>query len=153
MARGSFPESVIKCMESMFRIHGLPETLRSDNGPLFASQEFQGFREYLATDHKKGIERLYKTLKSHQNSRAGRKRLETRVADFLTTPHTVTSLSPAQLLIWEEAERLTAVKRTSMRNALVPGPGRGNIPREILIETITETGMRQSIVERSSEIR
>ena len=85
-------------MESMFRIQGLPETLRSDNGPPFASQEFEGFREYLATDHKKGIERLYKTLKSHQNSRAGRKRLETRVADFLTTPHTVTSLSPAELL-------------------------------------------------------
>ena len=48
---------------------------------------------------------------------------------------------------------LTAVKRKSMRNALVPGPGRGNFPREILIETIAETGVRQNIVERSSEIR
>ena len=48
--------------------------------------------------------------------------------------------------------RLTAVKRTSMRNALVPGPGRGNFPREILIETIAETGVKQNIVERSSEI-
>ena len=36
---------------------------------------------------------------------------------------------------------LTAVKRSSMRNALVPGPGRGNFPREILIETIAETGV------------
>ena len=33
---------------------------------------------------------------------------------------------------------LTAVKRKSMRNALVLGPGRGNFPREILIETIAE---------------
>ena len=48
---------------------------------------------------------------------------------------------------------LTAVKRKSMRNALVPGPGRGNFPREILIETIAENGVRQNIVERSSEIR
>ena len=39
-----------------------------------------------------------------------------------------------------------------MRNALVPGPGRGSFPREILIETIAETGVRQNIVERSSEI-
>ena len=48
---------------------------------------------------------------------------------------------------------LTAVKRKSMCNALVPGPGRGNFPREILIETIAETGVKQSIVEQSSEIR
>ena len=39
-----------------------------------------------------------------------------------------------------------------MRNALVPGPGPGNFPREILIETIAETGVRQNTVERSSEI-
>ena len=48
---------------------------------------------------------------------------------------------------------LTAVKRSSMRNALVSGPSRGNFPREILIETIAETGVKQSIVEQSSEIR
>ena len=48
---------------------------------------------------------------------------------------------------------LAAVKRSSMRNALVSGPGRGNFPREILIETIAETGVKQSIVEQSSEIR
>ena len=48
---------------------------------------------------------------------------------------------------------LTAVKHKSMRNALVLGPGRGNFPREILIETIAETGVRQNVVKRSSEIR
>ena len=30
--------------------------------------------------------------------------------------------------------------------------GRGNFPREFLIETIAETGVRQNTVERSSEI-
>ena len=48
---------------------------------------------------------------------------------------------------------LTAVKHKSIRNALVLGPGRENFPREILIETIAETGVRQNVVERSSEIR
>ena len=47
--------TVIKCLESMFHTHGLPEALRSDNGPPFASREFEGFLEYLAIDHKKGI--------------------------------------------------------------------------------------------------
>ena len=50
-------------------------------------------------------------------------------------------------------EGQAAVKRKSMRNARVPGPGRGNFPREILIETIAGTGVRKNIVERSSEIR
>ena len=64
--------NVIKCMESRFCTHGLPETLRSDNGPPFALREFEGFLEYLSIDHKKGIpywpqsdgevERLNKTL-------------------------------------------------------------------------------------------
>ena len=44
--------TVIKCMESMFRTHGLAETLRSDNGPPFAAREFEGFLGYLAIDHK-----------------------------------------------------------------------------------------------------
>ena len=48
---------------------------------------------------------------------------------------------------------LNRVKRKSMRNALVLGPSRGNFPREVLIETIAETGVRQNVVERSSEIR
>ena len=47
--------TVIKCLERMFRTHGLPEALGSDNGPPFASREFGGFLEYLAVDHKKGI--------------------------------------------------------------------------------------------------
>ena len=29
--------TVIKCLENMFRTHGVPETLRSDSGPPFAS--------------------------------------------------------------------------------------------------------------------
>ena len=52
----------------------------------------------------------------------------------------------------KSARALTAVKRKSMRNALVPGTGRRNFPREILIETIAENGVRQNIIERSSEI-
>ena len=40
-------QHVIKCMEGIFRTDGLPETVRSDNGPPFASKEFQAFLEYL----------------------------------------------------------------------------------------------------------
>ena len=36
-------QHVIKSMEAIFRTHGLPEALRSDNGPPFGPKEFEGF--------------------------------------------------------------------------------------------------------------
>ena len=106
--------TVIKCMESMFRTHGLPKTLRSDNGPPFVAREFERFLEYLAIDHKKGIpywpqsdgevERLNKTLlKDIRIAQLQGKDWKREVQDFLfqycNSPHTVTSLSPAELLM------------------------------------------------------
>ena len=50
-------QHVIKSIEAIFRTHGLPEALRSDNGPPFASKELEGFLEYLGISHKKGTHR------------------------------------------------------------------------------------------------
>ena len=44
-------QHVLKSMEAIFRTHGLPEALRSDNEPPFASKEFEGFLEYLWISH------------------------------------------------------------------------------------------------------
>ena len=46
---------MIKSLEAIFRTHGLPETVRSDNGPPFASKEFEAFLEYLGIERKKGV--------------------------------------------------------------------------------------------------
>jgi len=48
-------QHVKRSMEAIFRTHGLPEALRSGNGPPFASKEFEGFLEYLGISHKKGV--------------------------------------------------------------------------------------------------
>ena len=45
----------IKCMQSTFNTHGLPISVRSDNGPPFASREFETFLEDLDIIHKKGV--------------------------------------------------------------------------------------------------
>jgi len=42
-------------MKDIFRTHGSPEARCSDNGPPFASKEFEGFLEYLGISHKKGV--------------------------------------------------------------------------------------------------
>ena len=106
--------TVIKCLQSMFYTQGLPETLRNDNGPPFASQEFEGFLEHLAIDRKKEIpywsqsdsevERFNKTLlKIIRVAQLQGKNWKEEVQDFVfqhrSTPHTVTSLSPAELLM------------------------------------------------------
>ena len=105
---------VIKSMEAIFRTHGLPETLRSDNGPPFASKEFEGFLEYLGIDHKKGIpywpqsngevERANETILkivriARVEGKDWKKALENFLFQYRVTPHTVTGLSPAELLM------------------------------------------------------
>ena len=41
-------------MAAIFRTHSLPECVCSDNGPPFASDQFETFLEYLGIQHKKG---------------------------------------------------------------------------------------------------
>ena len=121
--------NVIKCMKSMFPTHGLPETLRSDNGPPFALWEFQGFLEYLLIDHKKGItywpqsdgevERLKKTLpKAIRIAQLQCKDWKREIQDFLFqyrgTPHTVTSLSPAELLMGRKLRDTVSCRRLNL---------------------------------------
>ena len=46
---------VVKSMEAIFRTDGLPECVRSDNGPPYALEQFETFLEYLGIQHKKGV--------------------------------------------------------------------------------------------------
>ena len=47
-------QPVIKSMEAIFGTHGLPETVRSDNGPQ-PQLQLKAFLEYLGIEHKKCI--------------------------------------------------------------------------------------------------
>jgi hypothetical protein len=107
-------KTIIRCLESVFQTHGLPETIRSDNGPQFASQEFTAFCDYLNVQHKKGIpywpqsngevERFNETmLKIVKIANAQKQDLKEQLGNFLfqyrTTPHTTTGVSPSELLM------------------------------------------------------
>ena len=105
---------VTKSMEAMFRTHGLPDIVRSDNGPPFASKEFEGFLDYLGVDHKKGVpywpqsngevercnETLLKIIRiANLQGKDWKEALNNFLFQYRTTPHTVTVLSPAELLM------------------------------------------------------
>ena len=105
---------VVRSLEAIFATHGLPQTIRSDNGLPFASKEFEEFLEYLGIEHKKGVpywpqsngevERCNETLLkivriARLEGKDWRKSLQNFQFQLRVTPHTVTAVSPALLLI------------------------------------------------------
>ena len=105
---------VITAMEGIFRTHWLPVSVRSDNGPPFASKEFDAFLEYLGIEHKKGIpywpqsngevERCNRTILkviriANLEGTDWKRALENFLFQYRTTPHATTGMSPAELLM------------------------------------------------------
>jgi len=119
LARGHSPKedkcsTLDKEYGSYFQNNGLPEALRSDNGPPFSSKEFEGFLEYLGISHKKGVpywpqsnrevergnETILKIVRIVRlEGENWRKALENFLFQYRVTQHTVTEVSPAELLM------------------------------------------------------
>lgn len=110
----------VSLLRSLFARYGLPETLVSDNGPQFVSEEFQkflksnGIRHVLTPPYHPASngaaeravrvlkESLMKQLKAMEQS--GRyKTLQHRLDNFLlgyrSTPHSVTGRSPSEMFL------------------------------------------------------
>ena len=120
---------VIKCIGTAFNTHGLPHSLITDNGPPFASHDFESFLSDLAVDHKKGIpywsqsngevERFNEALlKIVRITKLEKKDIKREVSNFLfryrTTPHTVTGMTPAKVLMGRELrDKLLSVNITT----------------------------------------
>ena len=104
--------ATVEKLRQSFSTHGLPESIVSDNGPCFASYEFDNFcirngiRHILIPPYHPAsngqAERAVQTLKRSLNRQTGGS-LETRVSRFLlsyrVTPHTTTGVPPCELLM------------------------------------------------------
>ena len=100
-------------LRTMFATHGLPETLVSDNGAVFTSEEFREFVQKNGIKHIRiapyhpasngQAERAVQVLKEGIKKCSSADKLETQVARILfsyrTTPHTTTGVMPAELLM------------------------------------------------------
>ena len=98
---------VIESLEKIFCTHGLLQALKTDNGPQFVSEEFEGFLKENDIKH-----RTSTPLWSQANGEVERqnrslpKTLKTELRKFLTayrtTPHSTTGVTPAKLLFNRE---------------------------------------------------
>ena len=113
VVRNTTSSAIIRCLENHFTHHGIPETLRTDNGPNLVSHEMEEFLDELGIKHKKTIslwprangevERQNKSLlKAMRAAQAERKPWKRELRKYLlayrSTPHTTTGVSPAELL-------------------------------------------------------
>ena len=107
-------QNIIKCLGTMCSTHGLPHSVWSDNGPQFVAVEFKGFLEYLGIQHKKGVpywpqskgevECFNATMKkviriADVERKPWKEELQKFLFQYRTTPHTVTGVPPAEMLM------------------------------------------------------
>ena len=108
---------LIKCLEEIFATHGLPLSIKTDNGPQFVSEEFEAYLNDNNIEHRVStplwpqangeVERqnrsLLKAMRiAHSEGRDWRKEMQKFLLAYRSTPHTTTGVSPAKLLFGRE---------------------------------------------------
>lgn len=106
-------KSTILKLERIFATHGIPQVLKSDNGPPFPSHEFQQFLKELGIKHKPSsplwpqgngeaenfMKPLGKAVRSaHHENKDWKREIFKFLLNYRATPHATTGKSPAELL-------------------------------------------------------
>ena len=125
-------EKVIFELERIFSVHGLPHSMKTDNGPQFISEEFESFLSENQIEHRNSpplwpqangeVERQNRSiLKSLKIANAEKKNLKRELYKYLlayhSTPHQTTGVPPAELMfkrkIRTKLPQLESVIRTN----------------------------------------
>ena len=119
--------AVISVMKSIFARHGVPEVVRSDNGPQFSAEEFAKFSSSFGFQHVTSsprypqsngqVERMVQTVK-----RMIQKSQDPYLAvmSYRATPHPWCNLSPAELLMGRRI-RTTIPQTKELLTPVIPG--------------------------------
>lgn len=124
--------STIDKLRQVFAVHGLPDTLVSDNGPTFTSEMFSEFTEQNGIRHirtapfhpaSNGLaERAVQTVKEGLKRMTGGS-LSTRLSRFLfkyrLTPQTTTARTPAEMLMGRRPKSRLDLLRPDLRAKVV----------------------------------
>ena len=101
--------AVIPKFDKIFSEFGVPEVLKTDNGPPFQSKEFSQYLEYMGVRHRKitplwprsnaETERFMRTLKKSIKGKSNWKQeMFKLLLAYRSTPHTTTGIAPATAL-------------------------------------------------------
>ena len=147
IVRSSSANTVIPVLDKMFSMFGIPQILKTDNGPPLSGSQITDFAQYSGFSHRKitplwpgsNAERfmrvLGKTLKaSNIQGRPWKQVLNDMLRNYRATPHSKTGTSPSSLLFGREfqgKERNMDLDQFDHRNRL-----RNNPSYEILKEII-----------------
>ena len=111
--RSTSAKAVIPHLDSIFARQGIPNVVRTDNGPPFNSEDFQKFATHLGFTHRRitpmwprangEAERLMRTLEKAIRTaviegKNWRQELFTFLRQYRATPHSTTGKSPSELL-------------------------------------------------------
>ena len=115
--------TIISKLFKIFSVHGLPETLTSDNGGQFTSNEMESFLKINGSTHTRTtplwpqangqVERLNRVIKKAiqaaiNEGRNWKHELDTFLLSYRNTPHCTTYETPS-LIIFSRTVRLNAV--------------------------------------------
>lgn len=113
IVKSTTSEKMISCLTKMFTTHGLPLSLRTDNGPHFVSKEFEAFlTENGISDRKTTplwpqangeVEHQNRSIMkhvriAHSQNIDWKADLQRYLVMYRSTPHSTTGVSPAELL-------------------------------------------------------
>lgn len=111
--RSTSAKAVIPHLDSIFARQGIPNIVRTDNGPPFNSEDFQKFATHFGFTHRRitpmwprangEAERLMRTLEKAIRTaviegKSWRQELFTFLRQYRATPHSTTGKSPSELL-------------------------------------------------------
>lgn len=126
---------IIWSLEKIFARHGLPVTLKSDNGPQFRADEFKTFCANNGIEHMKvtarwaqangEVERqnqsILKRIKIVQAEKQDWKReINTYLLSSRSTPHATTGVSPAELLFGRKLRTKLPDSNTMFQSSQAP---------------------------------
>ena len=134
-ARATIPK-----LDKLFATHGIPETVKTDNGPPWNSYEFNDFANYLGFHHQKVtplwpeangmVERFMRTLKktiqtAQVEGKVWQQELWSFLRNYRATPHSTTGVSPAEALYGHQI-------RTSLPQIHIPSTANNQNRSKIL---------------------